>query len=195
MIDTLHLLVERYGLIVVFLGCVAEGESAAILGGFFAHQNVFETWQALAVAAGGAFLGDTLFFVAGRLLADRPFVQRLRAKPGFSHAHRLVRTYPAAFVLLNRYAYGFRLVGGVAAGLSEIPAPKFIVLNAVSALVWAVLFVSIGYVFGLGAERIIGGELARHHSLVIAGVAAAGIAVLAFYIARRRSRTGGQPRD
>ena len=36
MTETLHWLVARYGLIAVFLGCVAEGESAAILGGFFA---------------------------------------------------------------------------------------------------------------------------------------------------------------
>ena len=42
MIDTLHWLVARYGLIAVFLGCVAEGESAAILGGFFADGVGFD---------------------------------------------------------------------------------------------------------------------------------------------------------
>lgn len=191
MTDTLHLLVERYGLLAVFLGCVAEGESAAILGGFFAHQRVFVAWQALAAAMAGAFAGDVLFFLAGRHLADRPFVRRMRGRPGFDDACRLVRDHPAAYVLLNRYAYGFRLIGGVAAGMSGIPMPKFIVLNAISSLVWALLFTGIGYVFGLGAEHIVGGELARHHRLIVAGIIAIVVTVLALYVARRRRLAAG----
>lgn len=191
MTDTLHLLVERYGLVAVFLGCVAEGESAAILGGFLAHQRVFEAWQALAAVALGAFLGDTMFFLTGRLFADHPFVSRLRGKPGFGHAYRLVREHPTAYVLLNRYAYGFRLVGGVAAGLSGIAMPKFLVLNALSSLIWAMLFGGIGYVFGLGAERLIGGELARHHRLLMAGAIVVGVTLVALYVAHRRSRNAG----
>lgn len=191
MTDTLHLLVERYGLLAVFLGCVAEGESAAILGGFFAHQRVFVAWQALAAAMVGAFAGDVLFFLAGRRLADRPFVQRMRGRPGFDDACRLVRDHPTAYVLLNRYAYGFRLIGGVAAGMSGIPVPKFIILNAVSSLVWALLFTGIGYVFGLGAEHIVGGELARHHRLIAVGIIAIVVTALALYVAHRRRLAAG----
>lgn len=188
MTDTLHLLVERYGLIAIFLGCVAEGESAAILGGFLAHQRVFAAWEALAAVALGAFLGDTTFFLTGRFFADRPLVSRLRRRPGFDHACRLVREHPAAYVVLNRYIYGFRLVGGVAAGLSGIPFPKFLVLNALSSLIWAILFGGIGYVFGLGIERLIGGELARHHRLIVAGAIVVGVTLVALYVAHRRSR-------
>src|ERR1700742_631295 len=104
MSEILHHFVERYGLIAVFLGCVAEGESAAILGGFFAHQQVFQPWQAFAVAALGAFIGDTLFFLVGRRFATLGFVTRLRETPGFERAFRLVQEYPATFVVLNRYA-------------------------------------------------------------------------------------------
>ncbi|TIN07946.1 MAG: DedA family protein, partial [Mesorhizobium sp.] len=46
MTEAIHRLIEQYGLIAVFFGCVAEGESAAILGGFFAHQHIFVLWQA-----------------------------------------------------------------------------------------------------------------------------------------------------
>src|SRR5262245_25035492 len=113
MTETIHLLVEKYGLIAVFLGSVAEGESAAILAGFFAHQRIFVAWQAFAAAFLGAFGGDTLFFLAGRRFSHTRFVAGLRNRPGFDRAFRLVQEYPTAFVLLNRYAYGFRLVGGV----------------------------------------------------------------------------------
>lgn len=193
MIETIHFLIEKYGLIAVFLGCVAEGESAAILAGFFAHQKVFHDWAAIGAAFLGAFTGDTLFFLAGRRFSSLGFVARLRDRPGFERAFRLVQDHPATFVLLNRYAYGFRLVGGVAAGLSKIPVPKFIVLNAISAAIWATLFCSIGYVFGLGAEQIIGAALHRHERLLLglgigAVIAAAGWG-LARFLSRRPIKT------
>ncbi|TIU08032.1 MAG: DedA family protein, partial [Mesorhizobium sp.] len=69
MTEAIHRLIEQYGLIAVFFGCVAEGESAAILGGFFAHQHIFVLWQAFLAAFLGAFAGDTAFFTLGRSFA------------------------------------------------------------------------------------------------------------------------------
>ncbi|TIP87306.1 MAG: DedA family protein [Mesorhizobium sp.] len=183
MTDAIHHLIEQYGLIAVFLGCVAEGESAALLGGFFAHQHVFVLWQSFLAAAIGAFVGDTFFFILGRSFADHPFVVKLKGRPGFSHAYRLVSTHPDIFVLSNRFIYGLRLVGGIAAGLSGIAVRRFVILNVISSIVWAGLFTTIGYVFGLGAERIIGQALVRHERLLIALAIGLGVAVLAWFIA------------
>jgi len=183
MTETIHQFVEQYGLIAVFLGCVAEGESAAILGGFFAHQQVFVLWQAFLAAFLGAFAGDTFFFTLGRSFADHPYVIRLRKRPGFRRAYRLLNTHPNIFVLTNRYIYGMRLVGGIAAGLSRVSVPRFIILNAISSAVWAVLFGTVGYVFGLGAERMVGQALARHERLIIALAVGLGVAVLAWVVA------------
>ncbi|RUV28065.1 MULTISPECIES: DedA family protein [unclassified Mesorhizobium] len=183
MTDAIHHLVEQYGLIAVFLGCVAEGESAALLGGFFAHQHVFVLWQAFLAASIGAFVGDTLFFTLGRSFANHPLVIKLRGRPGFSHAYRLVSNHPDMFVLSNRFIYGLRLVGGIAAGLSGIAVTRFVILNVISSIVWAGLFTTIGYVFGLGAERIVGQALARHERLLIALAIGLAAAVLASFIA------------
>lgn len=188
MIDTIHHLVERFGLLAVFIGCMAEGESVAILGGFFAHQNVFAPWQAFAVAAVGAFLGDTLFFILGRRFSGHKWVRLLRRRPGFSHAYRMVQAHPNLFVLANRYIYGMRLAGGIAAGLSTIPIPVFVALNALSAFVWAGLFVSLGYVFGLGAEHIIGDTLKGHQRLLIGLALGVVVAIAAWLLARHVAR-------
>lgn len=181
----IHTLIEQYGLIAVFIGCVAEGETAAILAGFFAHQHVFVPWQAFLAVFLGAFGGDFCFFLCGRRFADRPFVQRFRQKPGFDRAFDLMHRHPALYVIGNRYVYGFRLVGGVAAGLSSIPAPTFVVLNAISAAVWTALFVGIGYVFGAGAEQILGAALQRHHRLIVALVIGVVVAAVAWYVHHR----------
>lgn len=188
MADTIHSLIEQYGLIAVFVACVAEGETAAILGGFFTHQGIFVPWQAFLAVFLGAFGGDASFFLFGRRFADSQFVQRLRSKPGFDRAFDLMHRHPALYVIGNRYVYGFRLVGGVAAGLSSISAPTFVVLNAISAFIWTALFVGIGYVFGLGAEQIIGSALQKHERLLI-GLAIGVVAALAgFYAAHRLRR-------
>lgn len=188
MTDTIHALIGQYGLIAVFLGCLAEGETAAILAGFFAHQGVFMIWQASAAVFLGAFLGDMAFFLFGRRFSETPFVGRLRRKPGFDRALDLMRRHPALYVIGNRYVYGFRLAGGVAAGLSGIPAPLFIVLNAMSAAVWTTLFVGIGYVFGIGAERIIGEALLAHQRLLVALALGVVFVTTAFLLARHAKR-------
>ncbi|QND60815.1 DedA family protein [Mesorhizobium huakuii] len=184
MTEAIHHFIEQYGLLAVFLGCVAEGESAAILGGFFAHQHVFVLWHAVAAAALGAFVGDTFFFILGRSFADNRHVVRLRRRPGFRRAYRLLNTHPNIFVLSNRYVYGMRLVGGIAAGLSTIAAPRFVILNAISSVIWAVLFSTIGYVFGLGAEHFVGQALLRHERLLIGLGIGLTVGVLAWLVAR-----------
>lgn len=135
-------------------------------------------------AALGAFVGDTFFFILGRSFADNRHVVRLRRRPGFRRAYRLLNTHPNIFVLSNRYVYGMRLVGGIAAGLSTIAAPRFVILNAISSVIWAVLFSTIGYVFGLGAEHFVGQALLRHERLLIGLGIGLTVGVLAWLVAR-----------
>ncbi|RWC49536.1 MAG: DedA family protein [Mesorhizobium sp.] len=191
MTDTIHHFIEQYGLLAVLVGCIAEGESAAILGGFFAHQHVFVLWHAVLAAALGAFVGDIFFFILGRRFADHRYVVRLRKRPGFRRAFHLLNTHPDIFVLSNRYIYGMRLVGGIAAGLSNIAAPRFVILNALSSAIWAVLFGTIGYVFGLGAEHFIGQAFMRHERLLVGLGIGLTVTVLAWLVARHIARKEG----
>jgi len=184
MSEIVHHLIEQYGLIAVFLGCVAEGESAAILGGFFAHQHIFVFWHTFLAAFLGAFAGDTGFFTLGRSFADHRYVRRLRRRPGFSRAYRLLNTHPNIFVLTNRYIYGMRLVGGIAAGLSTVSVPRFVILNALSSAAWAALFSGIGYIFGLGAEQMVGQAFARHERLLVALAVGIVVAIVAWLVGR-----------
>ena len=181
--------IAQYGLIAVFLGCLLEGETAALLGGFFAHQQAFALWQTVLAAFCGATLGDTGFFLLGRRFAQHRWVRRLRAQPGFDRADRLLRQHPTLFVLSNRYLYGMRLVSGVAAGLAEIGLARFIVPNMVSAACWAVLFSALGYLFGLGAQQVLGHALHAHQrlwlALALALMVVMGLAALLVHAPRR----------
>ena len=167
MSEWFHRFVEHYGLIAVFIGCLAEGESAATLAGFFSHQHVFNLPIAAITVFSGAFLGDVLVYVLGRYAASWPWMQRQFEKPGFDKAMNFVRTHPIKSVLLNRYIYGLRFLGGVAVGMARIPFGLFMALNAVSAVVWTAIFFSLGYFLGAGAETALGTELMKHERLAI----------------------------
>ncbi|MCO5066086.1 MAG: DedA family protein [Rhizobiaceae bacterium] len=186
--ETLRAFVEQYGLIAIFIGCVAEGESFAILGGFFAHQEILNFVGVFLAVFLGSFLGDGMFFLAGRHFTDHPIVVRLRHKRGFSHAYRLVNRHPNIFVLTNRFIYGLRLVGGIAAGMANIAAPRFLILNALSSLIWSSVFIGLGYFFGLGAETLIGDTFRTHHRLLIGLGLALVAAIIAAFVAHRMAR-------
>jgi membrane protein DedA with SNARE-associated domain len=195
MMDTFYWLIARYGLIAVFLGCAMEGESAAILGGFFAHQRVFTLSGTFAVAFAGSFIGDTLLFLLGRRFSTHSLVKRMRRKPGFRYAYGLVRRYPNLFVFANRYIYGTRVVGGVVAGLSGISIARFALINGLSALLWATIFIGVGYGFSMGAERLLGAAMHEHQRLLIAlgGGAIFGLAAyLASHYGARHQDTNGE---
>ncbi|MHB2265156.1 DedA family protein [Aliihoeflea sp. PC F10.4] len=187
MSDILTDLIGRFGLFALFIGCVVEGETAALAAGFLAHQKLVNLFATFPAVFAGALIGDTAMFLAGRRWANHSFVRKLRERPGFSHAARLVRTHPNSFVFFNRYIYGMRTVGAVTAGLSDIPVARYVTVNAASCVLWTFLFVGLGYFIGLGAERFVGGELRSHEKLIGAAVLIL-ISAAAFSLISRRVR-------
>lgn len=190
MTDWLHVAIERYGLFAVFIGCLAEGESAATLAGFLVHQGVFKPIAALTTVFTGAFLGDLAAFLAGRRAIGHQRFEKLRRSENFVRAAGFVQRNPAKAVLFNRYIYGLRTVGGLAVGAAGVPVGLFLALNALASMIWTALFCSVGYAFGLTVEAVLAAELARHQRL-IAALAAAAITAAAVWLISKRLRKGG----
>jgi membrane protein DedA with SNARE-associated domain len=187
-------LISHYGLLAVFIGCLMEGESAALLGGFFAHQGSFPLLVVGPIAAVGSFLGDGTLYLLGRLASRSSYVQRTASRPTFAKALELLKRNQVLFILSNRFIYGIRGVGGIAVGVAGVPAPLFFALNAIAATVWASLFVGLGYVFGTSVELVIGRALHGHERLLLAialGCVAISLAVYAITRFRRHLRSTG----
>lgn len=183
-----HLITEligRFGLFAVLIGCVFEGETAALGAGFLAHQNLVSVVGTFPAVFAGALAGDTAMFLAGRRWASHPFVRKLRERPGFARATQLVHAHPNSFVFFNRYVYGMRTIGAVTAGLSDIPVARYVAVSAISCALWTFLFVGLGYFVGLGVERFVGGELRNHEKLLAVALLMASSALVFTLISRR----------
>ncbi len=141
-------LLMRYGYLAIFFGALLEGETVALVAGFFAHQGYLSLPLSILCAIAGSLVSDqTLFFIAR--IHGLHFLER------FPRVHQRVqkytdraRTRPIAmsgFALLFRFFYGLRNIAPLLLGASTIPTLHFVVLNTLGAILWGSLFSCIGY--------------------------------------------------
>ncbi len=184
-------LIEHYGIVAIFLGTAFEGETAAFLGGIISHRGLLTYWSASLMASAGSFAGDQMWFFAGRYAARWRVVRRLMETPTLAQVTSLLERYPTGFILAFRFLVGLRTISPIVIGTTRIATGKFVVLNAVAALIWGQLFTALGYLFGHGVEQILG-RLPLHHHLFI-GLGAAAVvagAVLVFRKIFRKTTLG-----
>jgi membrane protein DedA with SNARE-associated domain len=186
---SLETLIAEYGLPAICLAAGIEGETAAVLAGVIAHGGTLPFSQVAAAVALGSFVADQIFFLGGRYFRDAGWIRRVSAKPFFARALAEFDKRPVLFTFGFRFVYGFRTVSPIAIGTTRLPALRFLLINAVAAATWALLFVSAGYWFGHGIEALFGRLKSEHGllaGLVVAGSVALGLAVWM----RRRWRKG-----
>ncbi|WP_176499254.1 DedA family protein [Sphingomonas sp. HMP9] len=186
---SIETLIAQYGLAAIFLGAGIEGETAVVTGGVLAHQQLLPLWGSAAAAVAGSFVADQLFFLAGRRYRDTARVRRIAAKPAFAKALDALERHPTVFILGFRFLYGLRTISPIAIGTSHVPARTFMILNAVSAAAWGVIFTGIGYLFGDTLLDAVHSIMPKHK---LAGVAILAIVVAVVMAAIRywRGRSG-----
>lgn len=148
-------LLAQYGLLVLAIGCLLEGETVLVLAGLAAHQGMLPLPQVFVIAVVFGWLGDQIFFWLGRWKGDAillRFPSWAKQKPRLD---RWIHKYHATVVIMVRFMYGLRVAGPVLIGHSGLCPWKFAFYNAVGALIWATIFIALGWVFGQSAEHIL----------------------------------------
>jgi membrane protein DedA with SNARE-associated domain len=192
--NSIHAFLVSYGLIVVYLGVIVEGESVLIAAGFLAHQGVMNPWAVFFAAFAGSMTGDQLLFYAGRYFAGTRFVERRTARPIFASVLARVQRNPVLFTLAVRFIYGARTVGPMAIGIAGVRPLLFTGLNVIAAAVWAGLFTSIGYLSGQTIERFAGRLQGPEVKIAIAGAIVIA-ALLVLHFGRAWLSTRPRPQD
>jgi membrane protein DedA with SNARE-associated domain len=178
---------STYGYAALVLGTFMEGETILIMGGFVAHQGYLKLPLVILSAFLGSLLGDQLFFFIGRskgkeFLAKHPSWQR-RAEM----VHPFLARYQTGIILGFRFLYGFRTVTPLVLGMSKTRTVYFVVLNAISALLWAAAVGTGGYFFGAILEALLG-NLKHYEIAALTGIAGIGAIIWLARSFRRRRR-------
>ncbi|MET3614484.1 membrane protein DedA with SNARE-associated domain [Rhizobium aquaticum] len=162
----LESLIAQYGLLAVLIGAGIEGETVVFLGGVSAHRHLLPFWGVAAAAALGSFIADQIFFFLGRRASGSAWVRKLTSHPVAAKGKDLLERYPTGFILAFRFIYGMRNISPVIIGLSAVPARKFVMLNALAALVWGLCISAAGYLFSNVIEAVLG-RMHLHIHLII----------------------------
>jgi membrane protein DedA with SNARE-associated domain len=149
-------LVAAHGYWILALGCLMEGETVLVLAALAAHRGYLNPAAVVTIAAACAFASNQFFFWLGRrrgtaLLERWPAIATHSAK-----IRRLIECHGSLAAVAVRFAYGMRIAGPVLIGASSIPPLRFAVLNALSAIAWALLVGAAGWLFGEAAQAIFG---------------------------------------
>ncbi|EBF9466502.1 DedA family protein [Salmonella enterica subsp. enterica] len=147
----INTLISHYGYAALVIGSMAEGETVTLLGGVAAHQGLLKFPLVAAAVALGGMMGDQLLYLLGRCYGGKILRRFPRYHTKIRRAQKMIQRHPYLFVIGTRFMYGFRVVGPLLIGASRLPPKIFLPLNIVGALIWALLFTTLGY---LGGEVI-----------------------------------------
>jgi membrane protein DedA with SNARE-associated domain len=126
----------------------------------------------IALASLGSFTGDQIYFLIGRRYGKRLMARFPRFTPAIRRVDALVVRYAGVAVIAVRFLYGLRTVGPMAIGASCMPWRKFVLFNAAGAIAWGSMLI---------------GDLRRVELWLFAGVAAAALALGAYFHFHRRA--------
>lgn len=180
--------IQNYGYVAILIGTFLEGETIVILGGFAAHLGLLDLQWVIISAFAGSFSGDQLYFYIGRHYGPRILAKRLSWQVGAEKVYKHLHRHQNFLILTFRFYYGLRNVTPFALGASQVSRLRFFVLNLTGAIIWAISFGFIGYLFGEAFGLFID-DFRRYEHYVLAALIVVGIAIWAITLVRHRRRS------
>lgn len=142
--------------LVTFAWTFVEGETFVLFAGFAAAQGLLNAPLLLLAAWLGSFAGDQCYFWIGRTVGLKVLARRPTWRARIDKVLAILRRYDAGFILTFRFIYGVRNFSSFAVGISGVGWLRFLILNLIAALIWAVTFVGAGYLSGRVMDRALG---------------------------------------
>ena len=176
MFDLLHA-ISRHGYLLVFLivfaeatGLPAPAAVALVAGGAAAASKLLSAPIAFALAIGGMLLGDTLLFLLGRYtgwgllsvlcgLSMNPETCILRSAESFYKRGRIT-------LIFAKFIPGVNTMAPPLAGSMKMKLTQFLGLDLVGASLYALAYLTLGYVFRDFVARITHGLQGAGHVML-----------------------------
>jgi membrane protein DedA with SNARE-associated domain len=183
MMETLEGFLREYGYIVLFVGTFLEGETMVLVAGYMAKTGLLDLNLVILSSFAGTYFGDQLYFFIGRrwghLLVKKTSSESWKRRS--ERVMALLERFDTWFILGFRFIYGVRNVTPFALGATEIRTVRFVILNALAAIIWALSFAYGGYVFGHAMEAFL--DKIKHYQIYF--FAGLGVLLIGIWIRRR----------
>jgi membrane protein DedA with SNARE-associated domain len=171
-----------------FAGLLVPGESLVLASGFLAHRGILEVDAVMAAAGLGAIAGDNIGYLLGARLG-REWLLRKGSRFGIrkkrlNQAEAFFQRQGPKAVFFGRFVGFARALVPFVAGASRMLYRKFVIYDALGAVLWTVGFVTLGYV--LGASWRVAEKWISWSGLILGAIV--GLTLLLVWLRRRRAR-------
>lgn len=149
---TLAAFIATYGYIAILVGVFVEGEAVVMTAGFLAHRNLLDLHWVMGAALIGSVVTYNFFFLLGRFQGTRFLERHPDWQRRVARIQRLLTRHHTWVTLGYRALFGFRAITPFALGMTDIRYRRFVALDIVPAVLWAVTFSWLGYALGEGLQ-------------------------------------------
>jgi len=170
----------------------APGDTITAFGAFLVGTNRLGFLGMFISTTLGSLSGFMFLFWIGRLLGRRYFIERdfgyFKAKD-ILRAENWFKRYGYFLILINRFLPGIRSVISIVGGISGLQVLKVALLALVSASVWNMIWISMGYTLGSNWETAKGKlvEIMTTYNVII--LALLGLGILFWVVKNRIKRS------
>jgi undecaprenyl-diphosphatase len=142
-----------------FIGLIAPGEAAVIVGGVVAGQGDIDIRLLIGIVWVAAFAGDSLSYYIGKRLG-RGFLVKHGPKLQISEARleqveHYMNEHGGKTILIGRFIGLVRALAPFIAGSSRMAYRRFLPYDIIGSGLWAAAFCMLGYVFSNNLSKVI----------------------------------------
>lgn len=121
---------------------------ALAAAGVLSYAGELNIYISILVALSANFIGDQFVFYMARTNKEfaKDILDKHRRKVAYVHV--LMRKYGSFIILIKKYIYGVKTLVPLAIGLTKYSPAKFMLFNAIGAVIWAVAIGFAGFSFG-----------------------------------------------
>lgn len=186
MLENLEQFLNQYGYIAVFIGTFLEGEIFLLVAGFFVKHGFLQPLPTFIFSILGALTHELIYFFIGRWKGRHFLLGNRYTKRRYRKAKKMIDKYGVLSLFFIRFLYGMRVVPMMLFGATGFNFYKFLFFNLISLVIWATIFLSLGYVFGHTAEIIFGKVKDIYLTTGIIIVIVALVVYIIYYLRGRR---------
>ncbi|MDP2925557.1 MAG: VTT domain-containing protein [Nanoarchaeota archaeon] len=152
--ETILPFVDKYGIMIAFLGGFITGESVIITLGFLSANNVLALWKVLIFSTLGMYFSDFIPFTIGRLRFLKKILGNKWLSNKTKRAEESLQKYTKnnifLMLLFTKFIYGASIPALIYLGYKRISYLKFAFYDFLVVLIFVPIVITIGYLSGKG---------------------------------------------
>ena len=173
------------------------GDSLLFVAGAVCATAGINVHALVALLCIAGIAGNSVNYAVGRYIGPKVFSRagthglwKLIRKSHLDSAHDFFERHGAVALIMGRFVPIVRTFVPFLAGVSQMTYPKYMIYNVIGSVLWIVLLVYVGYVFGNVPM------VKKHFGLVVLTIVVISVLPMAYQIVRewlrkRKARAGG----